>query len=287
MGIIGDPVAHSLSPRMHNAAFTALGLNWVYLAFRVRAGELRGALHGLAALDLAGVNVTIPHKEAVLPLLDEVDPPAARIGAVNTVRIADGRLRGSNTDASGLVDALVRDGGAHLAGSRCLVLGAGGGGRAAAFALAEAGAAKVVILNRAPDRARTLAQGVSPAARACDVGSGPLDPVTVGREAEDADVIVQATSATMSQAAGGSGGRDPWLAALRGSLRGGMTVLDMVYTPRWTDLLGAAREAGATVVSGLSMLVYQGAGAFELWTGRPAPVEVMKRAVDAAIPDRG
>ena len=287
VGIIGDPVAHSLSPRMHNAAFAATGLNWVYLAFRVRADDLRGALRGLAALDAAGVNVTIPHKEAVVLLLDEIDPSAARIGAVNTVRIAGSKLQGSNTDAAGVVDALTRDGGARLRGGRCLILGAGGGGRAAAFALAEAGAAKVVILNRAPDRARTLAQEVSSVARACDVGSGPLDPVTVGREAEDADVIVQATSATMSQAAGGYGGREAWLAALRGTLRGGMTVLDMVYTPRWTDLLGAAREAGATVVSGLSMLVYQGARAFELWTGRPAPVEVMKRAVDAAIPDRG
>lgn len=271
---------------MHNAAFAATGLNWVYLAFRVRADELRGALRGLAALDLAGVNVTIPHKEAVLPFLDEVDPSAARIGAVNTVRIAAGTLHGSNTDGSGLVDALARDGGARLRGSRCLVLGAGGGGRAAAFALAEAGAAKVVILNRAPDRAGALAPLVSASARACDVGSGPLDPITVAREAEDADVIVQATSATMSAAIGGAGGREAWLAALRGALRGGMTVLDMVYTPRWTDLLDAAREAGATAVSGLSMLVYQGARAFELWTGRPAPVEVMKRAVDAEIPDR-
>lgn len=287
VGIIGDPVAHSLSPRMHNAAFAAAGLNWVYVAFRVPAPELSAALRGLAALGCAGVNVTIPHKEAVLPLLDEVDAPAARAGAVNVVRCEGAKLTGFNTDGAGLVDALVRDGGARLAGSRCLVLGAGGGARAAALALAEAGASRVVILNRTPARAEALAGQVASHVRGCALGGGPLDPVAVGSAVEDADVVVHATGATMSAAMGGSGGHVPWLAPLCAGLRSGMTVLDMVYTPRWTPLLGAAREAGAEAVSGLSMLVYQGARAFELWTGRPAPVEVMQRAVDAEIPDRG
>jgi len=287
VGIIGDPIAHSLSPRMHNAAFTALGLNWIYLPFRVRARDLPAAVRGLAALQVAGFNVTIPHKEAVLPLLDEVDPPAARIGAVNTVRVEAGRLQGFNTDAPGLVDALMREGGARLAGSRCLVLGAGGAGRGAAFALAGAGAARVVILNRTPNRAEVLAGQVAADGARCDVRGGPLDATTVTREAPEADVIVQATGATMSPALGGGGGWTPWLGALREELRSGMTVLDMVYTPRWTELLRAARQAGATAVSGLSMLVAQGARAFEVWTGRPAPVDVMARAVDAEIPDRG
>lgn len=287
MGIIGDPIAHSLSPRMHNAAFAARGLPWVYLAFRVRAGDLSAALRGLSALGFAGCNVTIPHKTSVLPLLDAVDPDAQRIGAVNTIRVEGGRLRGFNTDAPAVVDALHHDGGAEIAGSRCLVLGAGGAGRAAAFALARAGAAQVVILNRTEERVRRLAVEVSAAVSACDVVSGRLDPGAVARAVRGVDVVVQATSATMSAAMGGSGGRAMWLDALREGLRGGMAVLDMVYTPRWTEVLQAARDVGARPVSGLSMLVYQGAGAFTLWTGQPAPVDVMRGAVDAEVPDRG
>jgi shikimate dehydrogenase len=287
VAIIGDPVAHSLSPRMHNAAFTALGLNWTYLAFRVPAADLPQAVRGIKGLGFAGFNVTVPHKEAVLPLLDEVDATAARIGAVNTVRVDEERLVGFNTDAPGVLDALEGAGGARVPGGRCLVLGAGGGGRAAAFGLAQAGAAKVVILNRTRSRAEKLVQHVAAAVRACDVLAGPLDASSVERFARDADIIVQATSATMSAAMGGLGGRAPWLDAIREHLRRGMTVLDMVYTPKWTDLLASAREAGAAAVSGLSLLVHQGARSFELWTGRPAPVDVMKRAVDAEIPDRG
>lgn len=272
---------------MQEAAFAARGLPWTYLSFRVRAGELDVAVRGLRVLGFAGFNVTIPHKEAILPLLDAIDADARRIGAVNTVRVEDGRLHGFNTDAPAAVDALAVDGGAAVVGRRCLVLGAGGAGRAAAFALAQAGAAKVVILNRTPERAGRVADAVAAAVPGCDVGSGPLDPAPTARAVGEADIVVHATAATMSAAMGGAGGRAPWLEALRAELHGGMTVLDMVYTPRWTELLRAAREAGATPVSGLAVLVHQGARAFTLWTGQPAPVDVMRRAVDAAIPDRG
>jgi len=287
VAIIGDPVAHSLSPRMHNAAFAALGLNWTYLAFRVQPAELPQAVRGIRGLGFMGLNVTVPHKEAVVPLLDEVDATAARIGAVNTVRVDEERLVGFNTDAPGVLDALEGAGGARVPGGRCLVLGAGGGGRAAAFGLAQAGAAKVVILNRTPSRAEKLAQQVAAAVRACDVAAGALDASSAVHFAREADIIVQATSATMSAAMGGLGGRAPWLDAIRAHLRRGITVLDMVYTPKWTELLTSAREAGAAAVSGLSLLVHQGARSFELWTGQPAPVDVMMRAVDAEIPDRG
>lgn len=278
VGIIGDPVVHSLSPRMHNAAFEALGLNWRYLSFRVSAGALAQALRGIVALGFVGVNVTVPHKEAAASLMDELDPVARRIGAVNTVRVADGRQQGFNTDAAGVLDALSNDGGTTVSGRRCLVLGAGGGGRAAAFALAGA-AAGVTILNRTVSRARGLAEMVSQAAPKCEVASGDLSAGSVERALENADVIVHATTATMSAAMGGGGGRDAWLAVLTRRLRQGMTVLDMVYTPTWTDLLSAARAAGAVPVSGLSMLVYQGARCFEVWTGQPAPVETMRHAV--------
>jgi len=272
---------------MHNAAFAALGLNWTYLAFRVQPAELPQAVRGIRGLGFMGLNVTVPHKEAVVPLLDEVDATAARIGAVNTVRVDEERLVGFNTDAPGVLDALANVGGARVPGGRCLVLGAGGGGRAAAFGLAQAGAAKVVILNRTPSRAEKLAQQVAAAVRACDVAAGALDASSAVHFAREADIIVQATSATMSAAMGGLGGRAPWLDAIRAHLRRGITVLDMVYTPKWTELLTSAREAGAAAVSGLSLLVHQGARSFELWTGRPAPVDVMMRAVDAEIPDRG
>ncbi len=280
-GIIGDPVAHSLSPRMHNAAFQALGLNWCYVAFRVSAGALAQAVRGLAALGFAGLNVTVPHKEAAAGLVDDLDPLAQRVGAINTIRVTDGRLQGFNTDAPGLVDALTKDGGATLAGRRCLVVGAGGGGRAAAYALAGAGASHLTILNRTVSRAQGLVEVVSRDNPRCRCDPGDLAPGTVERTVENAEVVIQATTATMSAAMGGSGGRERWLAALGQGLRPGMVVLDMVYTPKWTDLLTAGRAAGATVVGGVSMLLYQGARSFELWTGKPAPLDVMRRALES------
>ena len=280
VGIIGDPVAHSLSPRMHTAAFEASGIGWRFVAFHVPAAYLQDALRGIRALGLAGVNVTIPHKQAVLTLLDDLDPAARAIGAVNTVRVEADGLVGYNTDAPGLVDALTRDGGVSLAGTRCLILGAGGAGRSAAFALADARVQSIVILNRTPSRSEAVAARVTETHPGCAVAAGPLDPPSVARAAPDADVIIQATSATLSGTAGRDGELPAWLHALEMMLRPGMTVLDMVYTPRRTPLLVAAAHAGARVVDGLSMLVYQGARSFELWTGVPAPVSVMRHALD-------
>ncbi len=279
VGIIGDPVAHSLSPRMHNAAFEALQMSWVYAAFRVSAGALPQALRGVAALGLAGVNVTIPHKEAAAGLVDDLDPAARQIGAVNTVQVTGGRLRGFNTDGAGVLDALAADGGVRPSGRACVILGAGGGGRAAAVALASAGAARVTVLNRTEPKAVELAKTVGRAAPACRVSAGPLTVDAVEHALEGADVVVHATAATMSAAMGGGGGRAEWLAALSARLRPGVAVLDMVYTPVWTELLEGAKAAGARAVSGLSMLLFQGARSFELWTGRPAPVDVMRRAL--------
>src|SRR2546422_3676401 len=277
VGIIGDPVAHSLSPRMHNAAFHALQMNWRYAAFRVPAAGLSQALRGVVALGMAGVNVTIPHKESAAGVLDELDDLARQIGAVNTVGVSGSRLRGFNTDGAGMLDALISDGGMPASGRRWVVVGAGGGGRAAAFALAAAGASRITVLNRTERKARNLADAVHRAAPGCKVEPAPLAPETISRAVEDAEIVVHATAATMSAAMGG--GRADWLQALARGLRQGMAVLDMVYTPAWTELLGAAKAAGAAAVSGLSMLVFQGARSFELWTGRPAPLDVMRQAV--------
>lgn len=278
VAILGDPVAHSLSPRMHNAAFAAAGLNWRYVAFRIPPAGLAAALRGVAALGLVGCNVTVPHKEAAASAVDDLDPAAAQIGAVNTVRVAAGRLQGFNTDAPGLLDALARDARTAVDGGSCVVVGAGGGARAAAFALSSR-AARVVILNRTVSRARGLAQRVSSAFPACRIDAGDLSSDSIAAALDGAETIVHATSATMSSAMGGGGGHAEWLPAVASQLRPGIVVLDMVYTPVWTDLLVAAQRAGAVAISGLALLVYQGARSFELWTGRPAPVDVMRNAV--------
>lgn len=280
VGILGDPVAHSLSPRMHNAAFEALQMNWRYLAFRVSPSQLAAALRGVAALGLVGANVTVPHKEAASSLLDELDDAARQIGAVNTVRVTGTRLSGFNTDAPGLLDALARDGGVTVGGRRCLIIGAGGGGRAAAFALATAGASQVTVLNRSDAKAKALADAVARAVPSSHPRADALSVEAIERAVENSDIIIHATAATMSAAmGGGGGGNTPWLAALTRRLRRGMVVLDMVYTPTWTALLQAAKSSGATAVSGLSLLVFQGARSFELWTGRSAPIPVLRQAV--------
>jgi len=279
VGILGDPVAHSLSPRMHNAAFEALQMNWRYLAFRVPATQLAASLRGAAALGLVGVNITVPHKEAASALLDELDGPSRQIGAVNTIRVTGTRLSGFNTDAPGLLDALTRDGAVTPGGRRCLVIGAGGGGRAAAFCLATAGASQVLVLNRSEAKAQAVADMVGRAVPSSHPSAGALSVEAIERAAENADIIVHATAATMSTAMGGAGGNTDWLAALVRRVRRGMVVLDMVYTPTWTALLQAAKSNGARAVSGLSLLVFQGARSFELWTGRSAPLAVMRRAV--------
>src|SRR2546422_8531944 len=279
VGIIGDPVAHSLSPRMHNAAFNALQMNWRYAAFRVPAAGLSQALRGVVALGMAGVNVTIPHKESAAGVLDELDDLARQIGAVNTVGVSGSRLLGFNTDGAGVVDALISDGGMPASGRRCVVVGAGGGGRAAAFALAAAGASRITVLNRTERKARNLADAVHRAAPSCQGEPPPLAPETIGRAGEGAEVVVHATAATMSAAMGGGGGRADWLQALARGLRQGMAGVGTGCTPAWARLLGAAKSAGAAAVSGLSMLVFQGARSFELWTGRPAPLDAMRRAV--------
>src|SRR5256886_9378502 len=224
---------------------------------------------------MAGVNVTIPHKESAAGVLDELDDLARQIGAVNTVGVSGSRLLGFNTDGAGMLDALTSDGGMPAAGRPCVVVGAGGGGRAAAFALAAAGASRITVLNRTERKARNLADVVHRAAPGCKVEPAPLAPETIGRAVEDAEIVVHATAATMSAAMGGGGGRADWLQALARGLRQGMAVLGMVYTPAGTQLLGAAKSAGAAARSGLSLLGFHGARTFALWAGRPPPPDAM------------
>ncbi len=262
-GIIGHPVAHSLSPAFQSAAFAHCGLDAVYERWDTPPGALAARIQSLRAPDMLGANVTIPYKEAVLPLLDELGGQSARMGAVNTIVNREGRLFGFNTDGTGFVAALRHEAGFDPAGRKLLLLGAGGAARGIAFALVEANAAAVAITNRTPERARRLAREVGGA-------TGIVTAVDPGEPPSGYDCIVNCTSVGMH------GGPDPL--ALPCSLEAagpGTLVVDIVYAPEQTPFLVEAARRGLPVLGGLPMLIYQGALAFELWTGVRAPIDVM------------
>jgi shikimate dehydrogenase len=273
--VIGWPVAHSVSPAMHNAAFRALGLNWRYLALPVDPRDLSAAVAGLRALRFAGFNVTIPHKVAMLPLMDELSEEAVAIGAVNTVVISDGRMAGHNTDAYGFLATLEASGFAP-AGRRALVMGAGGAARAVVYALARAGMA-VSLWNRTPERAASLVADLAPYLAGRSVVALPRDTALLADALRKADLLVNATSVGMKGGPPGS----PLPAGLH--LRPGMTVFDLIYSPPLTPLLRQAQAARARPVGGLGMLVRQGVRAFSLWTGIEPSVPVMERAAKRAL----
>jgi len=261
-GIIGWPVEQSRSPAIHNAAFAATGLDWIYLAFPVRPGDAPRAVAGMRALGIKGLNVTMPHKQAVIDALDSLTPDAERAGAVNTI-ISDGEaLIGDNTDGRGFLRALATDGGFEPSGKSALVLGAGGAARAVVAALSDAGAT-VRLAARRPEQASTLAGalGVEPL---------PFEPGALADAVAFATLIVNATPL-------GSAGESPPFPAE--ALAGGHVVVDLVYHPETTPLVRAARERGAQAFNGLGMLVHQAALSFEAWTGVAAPIDAMKAAI--------
>lgn len=275
VGVIGWPVAHSLSPLMHNRAFAHLDMNWVYVPFAVRPENLEAAVAGLRALSVRGFNVTIPHKTAIIPFLDQLTPAAAAIGAVNTVINRDGWLVGDNTDGLGFLRSLREEAEFDPAGSRTVILGAGGAARAVAVSLADAGASRVVIANRTVARAQELADVIE--SRGAHAAALALDSPELEEELAAADLLVQTTPAGMS------GEADAVLPVPESWLRPPLIVCDIVYTPPETPLLAAARRRGLRVVPGWGMLLYQGAAAFERWTGRPPPVAVMRDALLEAL----
>jgi shikimate dehydrogenase len=261
-GIVLHPAGHTRSPAMHNAAFTALGIDAVYTAFDVRPEGLGAAIAGAKALGIRQLAVSIPHKQAVIAHLDEVDPIASRIGAVNTVTLEAGRLVGSNTDWTGAVRALERE--TPLDGRIAVVLGAGGAARAVVHGLLGAGA-KVVVLNRTPERAVALAS---------DLGADRGGPLSEFPETP-ADILVNTTSV-------GLGSDESPVVGDR--LNRDLVVMDAVYAPERTRLLRDAESRGARTIPGKWMLVYQAAEQLRLWTWRDAPVDAMARAFDAAGP---
>ena len=264
--VIGDPVRHSLSPAIHNAAFRATGLDWMYLAFEVPAGEAAGAVAAMRALGLDGLNVTMPHKAGVAEAVDRLSPVAAELGAVNTVAREGEVLVGHNTDGDGFVASLRAEHGFDPASRRCLVLGAGGTARAVVRALGAAGAAEVVVVARRGEQAAIAA---ALAGRAGRVGEAA--------DSQGADLVVNTTPVSDQLPPG----LEPsWLGP-------GQVVVDVVYQPRVTALLLAAGAQGAATANGVGMLVHQAALACELFTGRPAPVTQMKKAVAAELVGRG
>ena len=273
VGIIGDPVTHSLSPAIHNAAFAALGLDFAYMPLPVPAPRVGEAVAGLRALGFRGANVTMPHKAAVLPFLDEVSRDARLIDAVNTVVVDAGRLIGYTTDGEGFSRALheVEPGGA--AGWPVLLLGAGGAARAVALALAREHIASLTIADRTPAAAERLIERLRAHLDDVEVRLVPLDQIAPA-DVDSASLLVNATPLGMSESL-----KLPSLVV--DTLRRGHVVFDLVYGKRPTNLLTEAQVCGARTVDGLSMLVWQAAGSFELWTGRPAPLDVMLSAARA------
>jgi shikimate dehydrogenase len=271
VGVIGSPIAHSLSPLLHNAAFVALGLDrWRSSAFEVAEGAAAEALAGMESSGLTGLSVTMPHKEAVAQLIDDLSPVASRLGAVNCVVHREGVLYGANTDGQGFIQSLARGAGFSVAGRRCLVAGAGGAARAVVLALAEEGASEVAVMNRTQSRAELAATLGGAVGRV--VALGDVD------AAAQADLIVNATPLGMI---GASDSVDEWLVS-PALLHHGQVAADLVYAPRRTTWLAAAAEAGATVLGGLGMLVHQAAAQIELWTGVAPPVDAMWSAAEAA-----
>jgi shikimate dehydrogenase len=259
VGVIGDPVGHSRSPAMHNAAFDALGLDWVYVAFPVARGDGVAAVRAVAILGLAGLSVTMPHKADAAAACDDLAPEAATLGAVNTVVNADGTLVGHTTDGDGFLRA-VDDEGIEVAGRLALVVGAGGAARAITHALGRAGA-HVTVAARRPEAAR------SAASLAPDGDAVGLDGIAVERF----DVVVNATPL-------GMGGETPPFDVSK--LHAFQFVYDTVY-PVETPLLREARARGLRAAGGLGMLVHQGALSFSLWTGVAPPLDVMRAAASA------
>ncbi len=271
-GIFGHPVSHSLSPLMHNSAFRALGLDCVYTAFDVHPDDIGRAADAIRALGISGVNVTIPHKQAIIPYLDEVSPDARHTGAVNTIKNDGGRLSGYNTDVGGFMRDAREELSISPKGSSVLLLGAGGAARAVISAFGMNGAKRIAVANRTHDKARKLAEefgSLFPGTEISAVDSGDAGAMT--KELGLTDILVNSTSGGME----GSSGLEINIEALGD----GAAVYDLVYKPRETRLVKEAKLRGHKAVGGLGMLLYQGALSFEIWTGESAPVDVMRKAI--------
>jgi shikimate dehydrogenase len=268
--VIGDPIAHSLSPVMHNAAFRHLGLDFTYVAFHVLPAQLKAAVSGMRALQIAGTNVTVPHKEKILGLLDAVSSVARRTGAVNTVANRGGKLLGENTDVPGFVHALEEQN-FRFQGARVVVIGAGGAARAVLAGLGAAGAAEVLLLNRTAARARRLARLF--ATKTMPIETTPFPDLSL-LDLGDTNLVVNTTSLGLKD--------ESFCAVPYASTPKDCVFFDLIPRPA-TDFLRRAAAHRRPTLDGTSMLLHQGTASFEMWTGHAAPKAVMRRALRACI----
>ncbi len=270
-GVFGYPVEHSLSPAMHNAAFAALHLKYIYVPFSVAPENLGAALRGLPALGIVGVNLTIPHKEAALPHCHTISDAARDIGAVNTIHVVNGELRGDNTDGQGFYEPL-REIGVAVAGKNVVVLGAGGAARSVVFRLAREGAS-VTLVNRTIERAAKLAADVERAGYSPVAVLPPDSPKELTNAIAAAELLVHTTKVGMM----------PYPDAMPPipleAFHPDLFVYDLIYRPAETQILRVARKRGCRTLNGLKMLAHQGAAAFEIWTGQRPPTDVMEEAI--------
>jgi shikimate dehydrogenase len=279
LGVLGDPVAHSLSPQMQNAALRACKIDMQYARFHIRANELRSALRSLRALDFVGVNLTVPHKIAAFAQIDRAEESASRAGAVNTIRIRDRKLLGSNTDGEGFLRAIRTEFSVDVRDLRVLILGAGGGtGHAIAWQCALENCERLVLVNRAYEKAQALAERLRPffagprvLGPAARLEATAWEEAALRAQLSDVDLIVNATPLGMSPS-----NPSPIPARL---LAPHHMVFDCVYGPSKTSLLRAADEAGARGANGLSMLLHQGALSFSIWFDREARIDAMRKAL--------
>jgi shikimate dehydrogenase len=273
-GIFGYPIAHSLSPLMHNTAFAHHGFDAVYLPFGVHPAHLEIAVKSIAALHIRGVNVTIPHKQAVMAWLDELSPEARLIGAVNTIHLRDGRLHGYNTDGMGFLCAL-EEVGSEVAGRTVMLLGAGGAARAIAVQLCLSGIRRLHLVNRTPTRAEELARFLKQNVPHADISVVSMGASSLAAHLPHSDIVVNATSVGMHPG-------DPMVLPST-ALGPRHLVCDIVYRPLQTPLLRAAQQQGARTVDGLGMLLHQGAKAFEIWTEHVFPISLIRARLLEAL----
>lgn len=266
-GVIGWPVEHSLSPPMQNAAMAALGLDWTYVAFPVRPDSVKAAIAGMRAFGIVGLNVTLPHKIAVIPHLDEVDDFARATGAVNTIHNVGGRLIGYNTDAYGFVQSVIADGELMIAGTTVLVLGASGAARAVAAGAASEGAKKVILSNRTREKAEQMGKNLEAAFPETRFEVVQYSESSLAHASARAQIVANATSLGLRPGDA--------LPISPEALGPGQVVFDAVYRPEGTPLLEAAREAGAIAVDGLAMLARQGAKSLRIWSGLEPDEDLM------------
>lgn len=275
VGLFGFPVRHTASPAFQNAGFQAAGLDWVYLPFEVHPDHLGTAVRGIVSLGFRGINLTIPHKQAVMNHLDELSPEAAIIGAVNTIDVRKGRLKGYNTDGKGFARSIREDSGVELSGKSVFLVGAGGAGRAVAVQGALDGAQEVFVCDCDETRSQRLVSCIQSSIRSRLATFVPFSPSHIRDALQKSEVFVDATPLGMKA--------DDPLSIDVDWLRPGTFVYDLVYTPPETPLLRAARQRGCKTQGGLGMLLYQGCIAFEIWTGVDAPVEEMSAALRRAV----